>query len=73
MLKLEQIPDEVAWKLHNKLWGSTQFSVEEGRAAIAAAINAWPGMKTKLANSINVEPREQHLILPLTEPRDDAV
>lgn len=44
MITADMIPNEVVWKLHNKLWGSAQFSVEEGRAAIAAALNAWPDM-----------------------------
>ena len=77
MLKLEQIPDEVAWKLHNKLWGSTQFSVEEGRAAIAAALTAWPGMHDhdRLVVRDNGEGYDREvigLILPLnTENSND--
>lgn len=72
MIKFEQVPDEVVHKLHDKLWGSSQFSVEEGRAAIAAALNAWPGMHTHewqrpwLGGMSGTD-----LILPLTENPDD--
>lgn len=66
MLKPEQVPDVVVWKLHNKLWGSGQFSIEEGYAAIAAAINAWPGMYAKAYT----EWTEVRLPLP-TEPSDE--
>ena len=38
-IKPEQIPDEVY-----EAWHAAFFSDEGGRAAIAAALNAWPGM-----------------------------
>lgn len=47
MIKPEHIPDEVAWKLHDKLWSVGGHSVDDVRAAIAAALNAWPEMKTE--------------------------
>ena len=45
MIRAEQIPDEVAWKLHDKLWKVGGPSVDEVRASIAAALNAWPSMR----------------------------
>lgn len=45
MIRADQIPDEVAWKLHDKLWKVGGPSVDEVRATIAAALNAWPGAK----------------------------
>ena len=47
MIKPEHIPDEVAWKLHDKLWSVGGHSVDNVRAAIAAALDAWPEMKTE--------------------------
>jgi hypothetical protein len=44
MIRADQIPDEVAWKLHDKLWKVGGPSVDEVRATIAAALNAWPGV-----------------------------
>ena len=44
MIRAEQIPDEVAFALLDiyTLWlGDT----DQARAAIAAALNAWPGME----------------------------
>jgi len=83
MLKPEQVPNVVAQAAHDVFWNAVyngkpiDLEIEFHRLfhyAVAAAVNAWPGVKTKLANSINVEPREQHLILPLnTENPDDAV
>lgn len=43
MIRPDQIPNEVAWKLHDKLWRVGGPSVDEARAAIAAALGAWPG------------------------------
>ena len=39
MLKAEQVPDEAY-----RAWREAFFSDSGGRAAIAAAISAWPGM-----------------------------
>ena len=39
MLKAEQVPDEAY-----RAWREAFFSDSGGRAAIAAAINAWPGV-----------------------------
>lgn len=41
MIKAEQIPDEVAQALIATLYGKPRLPYRE---AIAAAINAWPGM-----------------------------
>lgn len=41
MIKPEMVPDEAY-----EAWHAAFFSDEGGRAAIAAALNAWPGMQT---------------------------
>ena len=83
MIRADQIPPEVvealartSWELkHPKLWEilkATQPEWEkEARAAIAAALNAWPGMHHYAPSA---EPYYgKHIILPLPqEPRDDA-
>lgn len=58
------------WGLLSEPWRDRLQDI--ATAAIRAALAAWPGMKTKLANSINVEPREQYLILPLNTENPDA-
>lgn len=63
MIKPEQVPDEVAWKLHDKLWSVGGHSVDDVRAAIAATLSAWPGMH--FIGNIGV-----HLPLP-AEASDD--
>lgn len=40
-------------------------------AAIRAALAAWPGVSTRLADSVNVEPRVRQLILPLLQEKTD--
>lgn len=45
MIKPEQVPNEVVWKLHDKLWKHGGPSVDEAREAIAAALNAWPALE----------------------------
>lgn len=68
MIKPEQIPDEVVEKAAKAMYAaepwSTFWSIEDARslsrAAIAAAINAWPGMEIE---TVFVE--EDYLILPL--------
>lgn len=62
MLKAKQIPDEVAQELIATLYGKPGLPYRE---AIAAAINAWPGMEIEM---VFVE--ENYLILPL--PRQDS-
>jgi hypothetical protein len=46
MIRADMIPDEVVWKLHDKLWKVGGPNVDEVRASIAAALQAWPGMHT---------------------------
>lgn len=55
MLKAEQVPDEAY-----RAWREAFFSDSGGRAAIAAAINAWPGIEIEM-----VFMEEDYLILPL--------
>ena len=64
MLKPEQIPMEVQDAL-NKAHG---FIVSP--QALAAAINAWPGMQHCRWNELNAA-LSSHLILPLTENIND--
>lgn len=73
MIRAEQIPDEVAWKLHDKLWKVGGPSVDEVRAALAAAINAWPEVKrVKGYFTHDTDYYEPAIILPLPqEPRDE--
>jgi len=79
MINPEQIPDEVVWKLHDKLWEVGNPSVAEARTAIAAAINAWPGVKLEnLCSWVMDGPdlpyveETASIILPLsTEARDE--
>lgn len=60
MIKAEQIPDEAY-----KAWQNALFSDKGGKAAIAAAINAWPGMReARNGSSASLNP---HIILPLTQ------
>ena len=72
MLKPEQVPDAVAWKLHDKLWSVGGPSVDDVRAAIVAALNAWPGMhihewqRPWLGGMSGTD-----LIIPLTEASDE--
>ena len=63
MIKPEQVPDEVVWKLHDKLWKHGGPSVDEARKAIAAALNAWPGMR--LGKYRDVAGDNDRIILPL--------
>lgn len=46
MLKPEQVPDEVVAAARVAWLGSDVSAQEDWRSAIAAAINAWPGMQT---------------------------
>jgi len=66
MIKPEQIPDEVVEELHSlDAW---RGSASEARAAIAAALAAWPNKE-----SLN-KPGDwgRYIVLPLTqEARDD--
>jgi len=42
-------------------------SDDDMAAAIRAALAAWPGMSTRLADTVNVEPRVRQIILPLPQ------
>ena len=61
MIKPEQIPDEVCLGLLHALLGNPQPTPQTVRAAIAAALNAWP--KRKMLYAKGIFPAE--LILPL--------
>jgi hypothetical protein len=65
MIRAEQIPDEVAWKLHDKLWKVGGPSVDEVRAALAVALNAWPEMSARPTFG------PSRIILPLTQESKD--
>jgi len=62
MITADQIPDEVAWKLQDRL--CTDVSVEQCRAALAAALNAWPGKSTRTGIYTDI-------ILPLSKEGAD--
>jgi hypothetical protein len=77
LIKPDQIPDEVveaaarAYAIlnegHDEWW---HLRAERARAAIAAAINAWPGMVQYPLHDIDCTPPK--IILPLPkEPRDE--
>jgi hypothetical protein len=70
MLKFNQIPDEVRAAFYEAYW-KDDLSDQE---ALAAAINAWPGIIEKQANEnlllANLNPA---LILPLTEPSTSQI
>jgi hypothetical protein len=67
MIKPNQIPDEVAAAVMHCF-----HTRNAAKAAVASAINAWPGMVEKQANEnlllANLNPA---IILPITEPSDD--
>ena len=63
MLKAEQVPDEAY-----RAWREAFFSDSGGRAAIAAAINAWPGMHEAKSDRLNC----QIIILPLPKENNNA-
>lgn len=69
MLRPEQVPEAVVYEVFRRFEMGTK---REAAKAIAAAISAWPGMSTRLADTVNVEPRVRQLILPLQEPSDGA-
>jgi hypothetical protein len=61
-----KIPDEAVEAMLNRM--GSFFSSEEARAAIAAAINAWPGMwQDDLSQQFLTVWEKQFLILPLPE------
>ena len=72
MIRAEQIPDEVVEAAAKAIGEETYVSNRQtlkdaARAAIAAAINAWPG-----AEVVEWYHADHTLILPLPqEPRDD--
>jgi hypothetical protein len=74
MIKPEQIPDEVVWKLHDKLWEVGNPSVAEARTALAAVLNTWPWAKEEARPNITFDGKPitvHYLILPLTEASDE--
>jgi hypothetical protein len=66
MVDPKQIPDEVVWKLQDKLWRMGGASVDETRAALAAALAAWPGAGDEYPGD-----GTPCLILPLQEKSND--
>jgi hypothetical protein len=57
------IPDEVVWKIQDKMWRMGGSSVEEVRAALAAGLAAWPGIQHIVWNGQLI----LHLKAPLTK------
>lgn len=53
MINPAMIPDEVVWKLQDKLWRMGGASTDETRAAIAAALSAWPGSSMEHRETMN--------------------
>lgn len=71
MLKAEQVPKEAADALQELISRGVFISTEE---AIAAAINAWPGMEKlyRQPHRLAVDYSHPEIILPLPqEARDD--
>ena len=69
MLKPDQVPNEVVWKLQDFL---CVITIEECREAIAAALKAWPGM-SQLKENDSASIREMAaLILPLPQEKTNA-
>ena len=66
MIKAEQIPDEVVEAAAMQLPGMAGHQ-RYVRAAIAAALNAWPG-----AWHIDADDFEEKLILPLPEENNNG-
>ena len=81
MLKPEQVPNVVAQAAHDVFWNAVyngkpiDLEIEFHRLfhyAVAAAVNAWPGMERKdFRWRADTYVEESNLVLPLTEPRDD--
>jgi hypothetical protein len=84
MINPAQIPDEVVEAAARGLaryncdqWDSDPerfwpHFADQARAAITAAINAWPGMLHRGKNAYLANVADEHLILPLpTEARDE--
>ncbi len=63
MITAEQIPDEVVNELF--LRGSWRGSASEARAALAAVLNAWPGMFEEYMNNEDGDGASLCVILPL--------
>lgn len=79
MLKPEQVPNVVAQAAHDVFWNAVysgkpiDLEIEFDRLfhyAIAAAVNAWPGVWQQRITSPTLN-RPYSIILPLTEPRDE--
>ncbi len=68
MIKPEQIPDEVCLGLLHALLGNPQPTPQTVRAAIAAALNAWPDMVERFFP--NDPTRAPGVFLPLPKEGD---
>lgn len=81
MIRPDQIPDEVveaaamAFAYHEGYtWGSSGLDhdaiLETARAAIAAALNAWPGAR-RMGNGVPWSDKPLRLILPLPQEKQN--
>lgn len=71
MIKPDMIPDEAIMKAALERWGvnqPTKWEKDTCRIIIAAALNAWPGMKACEEDDLG----PACLILPLTQENPDA-
>ena len=64
MLKPEQVPEAVAYEVYRRFEMDTE---REAAEAIAAALNAWPGMNEAEVETPDGSKWLQSIILPLTE------
>jgi len=65
MINSAQIPPEVVDKFYmDGLWMGTP---DEARAAIAAALTAWPGMQRRPSGAYYAIVWDAHLVLPLPD------
>lgn len=71
MIKPEMVPDEAY-----EAWHAAFFSDEGGRAAIAAALNAWPGMERHTFPESGLgddyTPPIDEVFLPLAQKQEDG-
>lgn len=72
MIKPEQIPDEAATEGMKAIYAANEnLSYPALNAAIANAINAWPGMDVRdYYSSLSSTPSYAEIILPLPETRE---
>ena len=68
------IPPEAGLAMANEVRRQCGIMVSPAvaRAAIRAALAVWPGVSTRLADTVNVEPRVRQLVLPLPQEKIDA-